>query len=272
MPAPKQANAPAIIRIALRGDRAWPLAGRGMNLLLFVRVNPRWEASVTSEPADGLRKSSCRSVRSRGSNRFEGSSSWLGSCAEDIFDSRCATPRYLGSSVPRSDLCARHRRTNTPPRWFLSGDHSAADGYAMWWVIPSDHPTPTVRRISPGHLHVIRRSAETASAIPSCCGTCRSVNVFGPKTHPSPRRRTGLFCLVPSSWVAKMVAGDCWSKIWLHKSGKANRSADACSAKLTARTPKRSGHRHRCVGYLVGVSRAEWWRRAQAGHQGWSKY
>jgi len=75
MPAPKQANAPAIIRIALRGDRAWPLAGRGMNLLLFVRVNPRWEAPVTSEPADGLRKSSCRSVRSRGSNRFEGSSS-----------------------------------------------------------------------------------------------------------------------------------------------------------------------------------------------------
>ena len=75
MPAPKQANAPAIIRIALRGDRAWPRAGRGTNSLLVVRVKPRWEVPVTSARADGYRKSSCHSVRSRGSNRFEGSSS-----------------------------------------------------------------------------------------------------------------------------------------------------------------------------------------------------
>jgi hypothetical protein len=43
-----------------------------------------------------------------------------------------------------------------------------------------------------------------------------------------------------------------------HKSGKARIEAPMREARsLTARTPRRSGHRHRCVAYLADIARAE---------------
>jgi len=44
------------------------------------------------------------------------------------------------------------------------------------------------------------------------------------------------------------------------------------SVRLTVRTPRRSGHRHRCVAYLADIARAEWLRRAQSGQWGQCKH
>ena len=53
-----------------------------------------------------------------------------------------------------------------------------------------------------------------------------------------------------------------------HKSGKARIEAPSVKGKLTARTPRRSGHPHRCVAFHADLARAAWWPRAQAGQRG----
>src|SRR5262249_47529937 len=75
VPAPKQASAPATVKIDLSGDRSRPSVGRGINSRLVARVDPLCEVPPRSDRADGYSKLSCRSDRSRGSSRFEGSSS-----------------------------------------------------------------------------------------------------------------------------------------------------------------------------------------------------
>jgi hypothetical protein len=47
-------------------------------------------------------------------------------------------------------------------------------------------------------------------------------------------------------------------------SGFYHRRSKRRCAKLTARTPRRSGHPHRCVAFHADLARAAWWPRAQA--------